>query len=128
MVETDVTVNLYRWGIHKIASPSCSLQVEDENEAHGEDKVLTDFEWAADSGDEYVKRFGCKKRQPVLTVTSFSNVGRAPFKRKGATRFLRLIKLPRRMHTGIHANGTVDAIPDDESDDHISQYTAHECD
>ena len=34
------------------------------------------------------------------------------------------MKRPRRMHTGIQADGTVDAIPDDESDDHISRYIA----
>ena len=100
MVETDETVNLYRWGSHNVA-----IQFpEHHNEEDREDEVPYDFEWSAQSGDEYVRRFGCKKRQPVPTVTSFSNVGRAPFKRKGETRFPRLIKRPRRMQCDAHGN------------------------
>ena len=106
--------------------PSDDDEHDDEDDAEdvAGQHVPTDFECSATSGDEYVRRFGCKKRRQFPSVTSFANVGRAPLKHNGRRRFPRLIKRPRLMDTGIECDGTVDAIPDDESDDHISRYTA----
>ena len=47
---------------------------QDDNEGEGEDQVPSDLDWpgAADSGDEYVPRVACKKRQTFPSVTTYA--------------------------------------------------------